>query len=224
MAFYSARSNHNDFDLRHGEDPQKATAIFAKSYRMAADKLAQSMLENGFRVYEPLPILFLYRHSLELYLKSIINQSKIIIEYDNYINKLNNELRDMPRNTHALEALFEAVKKIVHLVFSDVESRAFDSNCGEFISELLELDPKSENFRYPYDTKGKTTVTKEKHLSLEGISESYGKILDYLDYLNLGLDIKEDEYNDIIDIIEAYDQSIVSEYYEYLRDDGVDYY
>src|SRR5690606_15637282 len=75
MLFDSQVSGPDTSVLHFRDDPSLGFAIFAKGYRLAASTLTQSLLSRPARPdYESYPVVFLYRHSLELYLKNVISK------------------------------------------------------------------------------------------------------------------------------------------------------
>jgi hypothetical protein len=98
----------------------------ARNYRECAEALLEAALKSGEPRDWSFPVLFAYRHTLELYLK-------IIGEID--------------ENTHSL-------RKCVLLVEKRHGER-LPSRAREWIIELDEIDPKGMTFRYADDNAGK---------------------------------------------------------------------
>ena len=72
MPFYEI-SDTSSFVISFTHDPKGDFGAFAKGYTLAANRLAASLLEGPrFPDYEAYPVVFLYRHALELSLKHII--------------------------------------------------------------------------------------------------------------------------------------------------------
>ncbi|MCX6101586.1 MAG: hypothetical protein NTV92_09290 [Candidatus Bipolaricaulota bacterium] len=73
MAFYDEQSDRTNFIINWTATPKGDFGVFAKGYTLAANRLAQLLLEAPrFSDYEAYPVVFLYRHALELSLKQII--------------------------------------------------------------------------------------------------------------------------------------------------------
>ena len=95
----------------------------AEAYFALAERAIDAVLkgdEDGPRVVNP--VMFLYRHAMELYLKIIVG----------------------PRRTHDLSALFKAFRIRV----ADRYNQAIPSWLSELILEFHEYDPDSDVFRY----------------------------------------------------------------------------
>ena len=66
-------SDMSSFVISFTNDPKGDFGAFAKGYTLAANRLAASLLEDQrFPDYAAYPVVFLYRHALELSLKHII--------------------------------------------------------------------------------------------------------------------------------------------------------
>ena len=92
----------------------------ARNYRNVAESMLQSALEKDELYHWAYPVLFAYRHTLELYLKII---------------------GEFAEATHSL-------KRCVHLVEKQ-HGKKVKSPIREWILELEEIDPKGTAFRYP---------------------------------------------------------------------------
>ena len=96
------------------------------------------------------PILYLYRHSIELILKSILNSFPIY---------------ELVKG-HNLEYLWE---EIINILSSKYPRESFAINFNEvsmLIKYLNELDPDSQHFRYLKDSKGNAFKFNNKELDL----------------------------------------------------------
>ena len=72
MAF-DETSDASSFVISFTSDPKGDFGAFAKGYMLAANRLVRLLLEAPrFSDYEAYPVMFLYRHALELSLKHII--------------------------------------------------------------------------------------------------------------------------------------------------------
>jgi len=96
----------------------------AQSYFMAAAMLIEKVLEAGERGQEVIcPVLYLYRHGVELHLKSIVKPLKL---------------------NHNLGSLLEAFCKLIKEKYGEVVPLWLTTP----ISQLAEFDPNSDLFRY----------------------------------------------------------------------------
>jgi hypothetical protein len=146
--------------------PWEEFIFYAQSYHLVAREAVESLKKdthmglygsprNDFRAY---PIVFLYRHSLELYLKAVILTASPMLKLRDM------ELIDRERllTTHSLDVLRQDLERIFE-VFEwdwDLGTPQFkkQEDFRKFISELAQVDKKSDAFRYPLDTKGNASL------------------------------------------------------------------
>ena len=117
---------------------------YALEYIQAANKLIQTIDDLPGREAYVLPIVFLYRHYIELQLKSILEQEGCEI---------------LPR--HHLDALWTQVKPILERVFRQLSKKELLAEMEaveERIIEFHEVDERSYSFRYPIDRKGNPSL------------------------------------------------------------------
>ncbi|HLG46308.1 MAG TPA: hypothetical protein VKY24_08715 [Reyranella sp.] len=108
----------------------------AIGYREAAETLLDAVIAGEHHTSKTLlhPILFLYRHSIELRLKGLIN------EYGS----------DLAPTRHELDALYAAAKQVIQRY---APNTYFDK-VDRIIAELHAIDPNSQTFRYATTRKG----------------------------------------------------------------------
>jgi hypothetical protein len=136
------------------------TVLMMGGYKEAADLLVEAAIAERFHrdqlVY---PIVFCYRHYLELELKYIIN---------NY-----GRLVGVPPNTedHDLEELWPAARRVITLDRPETADPAIDA-VEAAIAEFSKIDPSSFTFRYPTDKKGQPIAIGVEHLDLEQLRDT----------------------------------------------------
>jgi hypothetical protein len=108
----------------------------AEGYKEAADILVTQTIEQNLTVDRLIyPILFLYRHYLEIRLKSIIKRLKNIDS-----NQVKQDFQ------HNLKKLWKEIEDQLRLLFPDqIDSLKEITNC---IEKFSEVDPASMTFRY----------------------------------------------------------------------------
>jgi hypothetical protein len=143
-------TDHRVTDLPHGS--WHATDVptgraewyrFAYSYKAAADELADATLTNRWRRNVlGLPMLFLYRHYVELHLKSLLADA--------------GELLDDPQTIppeHYISKLWQRVRALI-LRIGPSDEDAWFARADAIVAELDSLDPNSFAFRYPVNKRG----------------------------------------------------------------------
>jgi hypothetical protein len=145
-------------------------AYYCPGYREAAESLIEVVSGNedllDFCIY---PIVFLYRHYVELRLKETIL----------YTRRLLNQEACFP-NHHDLLQLWRERKQILS------QARACPPEEEEaiverLIKELAEADPKSFAFRYPVDKKGDPALPKISHISVKNLRDTMERLGNFLD-------------------------------------------
>jgi len=135
---------------------------YAEAYLNAANRLA-SMENREYRKGDwnifAMPLLFLFRHYLELGLKACICMKKEI-EILKAVSRSDTSREELLRAqemmdeklkcTHDLSKLAEDMKKC----FSNRDF-SFSESVQVYLNRLSDYDKKSDVFRYPFDTKGK---------------------------------------------------------------------
>lgn len=113
----------------------------AESYKNRADELVDIAIQSRDMAYEyTFPVLYLYRHALELFLKSISQDYKRSHRFDDFIENLKKM----------------AEKKLPEGILAALVTR---------ISEFKEIDERSTRFRYGNQL-GEEFLINLKHLKL----------------------------------------------------------
>jgi len=153
---------------------------YAEGYRRAGDMLAEQLIADpthglDFVVY---PLVFLYRHAIELQLKGVIRDGRRLLR-----------LRAVPRKkleNHELDKLWELARPILEGVWPEGDTRCLD-RIDAVVRELTEADPSSQAFRYDRDTHGNRTKPKLTHVNVEQFRRVARHTYDLLDGATTGL-------------------------------------
>lgn len=115
---------------------------YAIAYKEAADRLAESMADTVAGNLLGAPMMFLYRHYVELHLKSLLLDA--------------GELLDDPQAVppkHYLRTLWRKVRSLLLTVDLRSDGPWF-ARADQIVEDLDLLDPSSFSFRYPVDNEG----------------------------------------------------------------------
>jgi hypothetical protein len=115
------------------------------SYREAGEVLAAHVTQGGMSDLLVFPILFAYRHWLELQLKSLITLGQ-------HWRGENIE----PTHGHKLASLWPQARAAIEAAFPD--DPADLDTVGSIVGELVGVDPDSMSFRYARDRKGQVNL------------------------------------------------------------------
>jgi hypothetical protein len=141
--------------------------LMMEGYRRSADALVELALadwrEGNSLIY---PILFLYRHSLELNLKYIINV------YGRQVGV------DPVWNSHDFRVLWSRFLTVLDRFGTDDPDSA-DEIVGGVIAQFGNIDPNSFSHRYPFDTKGNPIPLVQERLNLETLKDVMDGVFGY---------------------------------------------
>ena len=131
---------------------------YVVGYKEAADRLVESITEDHF---DPLvyPILFLYRQYLELLLKHLLRIMRRLQGVQG--ESISKEEQDSDKKlfeSHELESLWKKVRDLIETLWGDHEDMAANVDAEARIREFSQIDYSSQNFRYPENKKGKSTL------------------------------------------------------------------
>jgi hypothetical protein len=150
------RKDRRNTVLNWHRAPEEEFDIYAGVYWNAAQTLVKNLELDRIFGYDACPVVFLYRHALELFLKAIL------------LGDGANFLRNRPDpkwvmdHSHSLKELIPHVREILERFaregeFGRNEVRTFD-DFEALVGELDNVDKNSCAFRYPVDKKLQGTV------------------------------------------------------------------
>ncbi len=200
MPFYNSINNPSNFSISFSKNPRNDFGIFAKGYFKSAESLKETLLsQNQFSDYEAYPIVFLYRHSFELYLKNII-YSTILLSTFKGLSEIDLKLY----NFHTLKPLAEKATKILKTLFAnDRDLINFSKKIVKVAKEFDEIDPDSYSYRYPINTKGEYSTKPNQIVNLESFSSELGELLTNLGVIDFGIDIETSQAQTLYEILES---------------------
>lgn len=170
------------YNLAHLEVVNKAQAlaVYSQAYKDAGDRLVECAQTDKTSInFLVFPILFLYRHYLELALKETIIAATQYLEKDHDIKG------------HNLIQLWEDAKKFIFEADLDIPNSEMDAVANQ-ISQFHKLDQSSETFRYPVDNKGNIFPNLSDYINIQNVRE----IVDGLHAWFFGLICVLGEYED----------------------------
>jgi hypothetical protein len=171
----SEEGNRDDWEMnavvREADD-----YAYSEGYRLAgyivADHVIQKPLYADFLVY---PIIFLYRHYVELQLKRLIPLGALLV--DQVIDR--KLLLKHPLDE--LWDLFAPVLKEAAQVTGAMTPEEIEG-LGWYVSELNKFDPGSFSVRYPLDRRGVPCIDNRKHpaINIGVLAEGMERLTGYL--------------------------------------------
>lgn len=207
-------------------------AAMAESYFRAATTLREEFeSKNGYNDLDGCPIVFLYRHALELFLKAVCdygNTLSVLLEEPDLNTPDLFKDHSLSRHLKTLKAIFSAVGWEEDYSNMGLEDPVFE----EVIREFDKVDYGSFAFRYPVKKDGKTASV-EKHFvfNVPKFGVVIESILKNLSGACIGLDEYCDQAQEIhadaaADMYSDYAADMYSEYAADMYDnyDPGDYY
>jgi hypothetical protein len=160
--------------------PEREFCFCARAFHTAAKTLAGALeLDSGsFTDFDACPVVFMYRHAIELHLKALV-----LGEGRNFL-----AARPAPAfiyRTHSLTRLAQIVCQIVTAVewAKDFKCEGVEelADFRAVIEELNSVDPGSHAFRYPVNTEGQGSVPSHLPFSVREFARRMDALLDLLD-------------------------------------------
>jgi hypothetical protein len=200
MAFYDEISDRTNFAISYTASPKGDFGVFAKGYTLAANRLASLLLEAPrFSDYEAYPVVFLYRHALELSLKHIIYSSALLAAFKDL-----DEIEGGLQNFHDLRELSGIAEAILTRLFPKDESlRRAIATVTRTCHEFSEIDPRSYAYRYPIDKKGQRLTKRHQMANLRAFADRMSSVLEDLDTIHFGLSIETDVAQEVYEAIQS---------------------
>ena len=167
---------HNNACLNYMRDHGTA---YTEGYRKAADILIRHIDESGrdqdFLVY---PVLFLYRHHIELLIKQIIELALPLAEEpEKYPHR---------KDDHNLNTLWPLAQKLVLKVDDRYKPSDFRI-VKEVVKELHDTDHRATDFRYARRNDGTRSLDGIRYVNTRLFGEKMGAASDCLDGIDANL-------------------------------------
>lgn len=188
--------------LNFRRSPDSEFGAYADAFHEAARLLAENLLQRpGYSDLEALPIVFLYRHAVELYLKAIvILGGNLLVVNGEEIDS--GELQRM-MGSHRLTPLLPHVSRILAAVGmkwsvdEPPEFRSFD-DLTQVLREIEEVDANSFAFRYPINRRGEGSVPNNFTFDIATFAVTMDALVELLSAALTGLDATWDDVCDFL--------------------------
>ncbi len=172
--FSRGPKHHSDVVLNWHNNPVGELKMQAEAYFKAGTKLLESFRGgNGLTDFDAYPIIFLYRHALELFVKDILLMG----------NKFARALGDPEIQTpfqeivanHRVSHHTEKLRKIFAAV--DWQDSDFRCDWSHFLKVIDQIDPDSMTFRYTVNKKGKAFLKSHFAFNMGEFSSAFKTVL-----------------------------------------------
>lgn len=183
--FKDAEDWENNSIIRR--NPSNEWIFYVEGYRIAAEKLVDEFLstqsERDTLIY---PIVFLYRHYIEIQLKEIIQTGSVLL----------NEKRKLAKG-HKLFPLWLIVKIIINKIWISDTHNKIIYEVEEIIKSVCMIDTKSDSFRYPFDNKGQQTLKGITVINVRELKENITPLVQFLDGVASAISAYQDNKDDM---------------------------
>jgi len=150
--------------------------LYAEGYREAAERVYESWRAQRLD-YLAFPLVFLYRHYVELRLKELLQSAAQLLELP----------KDWQCN-HQIENLWRVLKPLLRQI-SPNEPESDLLNAERLIIELATRDPYSFEFRYPETKEGRRCLVDLERLDVVNFCEAMRKLSGFLDGANMQISV-----------------------------------
>jgi hypothetical protein len=204
--------------LNYWGHPVNKFAQVADSYRGAASVLWKNFEADKRSDFDAYPLVFMYRHALELYLKAVlILGNQLAITTDNEDLHTDNVFK-----SHSLTENLVVVKRI----FAEAGWEEDYPHMGleepffeDMLKEFDELDKGSYTFRYTVKTDGTANIEKDFAFSVPNFVAIMDRILNNLSGACYGLEEMSDQAAEMYHEAKAeYEADMRAEMEDYLSD------
>lgn len=156
-------------------------SFYSYGYRSAAEKLINDYNKLGLPERDAMvfPVIFLYRHYLELEIKDLIYRIESCS--GNAPSEItHHSLLDI---WNKLDSKYSSLSSFIPDDYNFC-STADRNGIIDIIKEFNELDGKSFAFRYPRDRKGDKSIKNISHISLNNFKTEISKVINVIDNIN----------------------------------------
>jgi hypothetical protein len=174
---------------------------YIEGYKEAADSLIEEAIESQsvkkIDTYV-FPICFLYRHYLELMLKTLFLK---------YSKKNHDEKKKLINNAkHNLDKIWKEVKFVLVECSTDEEMEDVE-NAERYIKQIHEYDKDSFSFRYPMKLSLEKIHKNWQYLDLRNLKEGISELYKFLNYVDLNLGSKREAELEMLSLISEVGES-----------------
>ena len=186
---------------------------YREGYRRGAQILVRTIEETqcdqDFLVY---PIVFLYRHHVELVLKRVIEQAPYLIERP--LTKAENDHLEK----HRLSLLWGDFRPMAAAISELAGWNALPpediEGIGDYIRQIDEVDPGSYSLRYALSKKGDPSLPEElTHINLRHFGDLMERLANYLYGLEAAMSDLRDQKQEMADYYSDYGDDYYDDYY-----------
>jgi hypothetical protein len=171
---------------------------YAEGYRRGAKVLVEHVVAGGGNDKNCLvyPILFLYRHHIELALKRIIRRAPRLLSRSLTKDEKNH------LGTHRLDWLWRDLKPMMTEILEAVGWEKVDQidmeGVGDYVCQMSELDRDGFSSRYAHSKEGDRLLPKNlTHINIRHFAEMMDRLVNYIDGIDTATSLVEESQDDM---------------------------
>ena len=198
----------NNACLRQG-DEYACREGYLRGAQLLVQTVSKEERDQDFLVY---PIVFLYRHYIELSLKAVIKRVPYLL--DRELTGAEKQHLGEHRLDHLwsdFKAMSAAITKVAgwsDLPLEDIEG------IDNYIRQISEIDPHSYSLRYAHSKQGTPSLPKDlTHINLRHFGELMDRLARYVGGIDMGMSVIEDMKHEYESEMDSYADDYYSDYY-----------
>ena len=172
--FKSTKDWQNDSILYKSRD---LWLYYAEGFKLSAELIEKELIDKqedrDLLIY---PLLYLYRHYIELKCKEVIAVGKEILGTENYL----------PKGGHDLMTLWTNAHNTLKAVWKDGYTKPKGSIVAK-VKEFHKTDLKSDEFRYPVDKDGRNSLAQIERINYRNFRDEFAEVKQYLEEIADGI-------------------------------------
>lgn len=182
---------HGNVVLNFVGHPKSEFNVYGSAFRRAGRALANSMASRrGYNDLDGLPIIFLYRHSCELYAKAIVRRGRNLFS-------LHGQKLSVPRDAlkrHELRPLLKPIRDILEYLGWEWQTEiAGLEKFADLEAFIQEIDSFGDAWRYPVDNDDEELVSRHLVFNVIDVAQKVETVIGLLDGVFESLEEKWNE-------------------------------
>ena len=192
-SLFSTAHSYGNIVLNIKNAANNEFGVYARAFHTAGQALFERMFDkSSYSSLEGCPIIFLYRHALELYLKAIVLHGDAIMQINGKTLLTNRGLLQRHNLLPFLPLLKQSFDAIGWTWDLDIEGLHTFEEVEELLRDFEMVDLGSYTFRYPIDKKGNPSVPHHFMVHMPTFCKRMDALLESLEAALMGLEVIED--------------------------------
>lgn len=165
--------------------------LYISGYEKATELLVKEVLKSNSNIDTLIyPIMFSYRHYLELCFKELSWLCKQVIkDKPSFIIKVKGEKKfeKYDNNVHGLSPCWQSVLNDLRIIDGDLPKSTV-SQINKTVDEFQKLDPNGQSFRYPENRDWVNTLDGQRFINLNSVANNFSETRDRVNQLLIWVD------------------------------------